>query len=405
VSPGAILDTWERHRSAALRCAIVAMAISAVWALTSGFDRLLFDASEGGAIDLRLRHGEVQLWFERVPVYRHSEMATYPPMSYAVLWPALGWGSETVCRALFAAASTLSLYWLARNAARDSGVDSRAAWIFAALLPLAMNASSVAIGNGQLVLFVVPALWSAVRLAARPERPTLRAELAVVALLLASLVHPTIAIPFLWIVLFVSRRRRTVLLVVLGYAALTLFAAAFQPDDLATLLRDWIANTRISSVGKGYADLHTALAYLGLQEWVLPASAAVLGGLGLWTFCHRRADVWLLLGVTAIVSRLWTYHGLYDDLLILLPMIAVLRSARHARGSPAAASAEILLGCTVLVMLLPARFNLFWSPPWSTLFAASHAAVWLAMLAFLARRARRRSPAADSSIAGLPTTT
>jgi hypothetical protein len=53
---------------------------------------------------------------------------------------------------------------------------------------------------------------------------------------------------------------------------------------------------------------------------------------GLITAVHPPATyviLWLLLGVTALVARFWTYHRWYDDLLILLPMIALFRIAQQ----------------------------------------------------------------------------
>ena len=44
-------------------------------------------------------------------------------------------------------------------------------------------------------------------------------------------------------------------------------------------------------------------------------SLILLGGLGAWVYRFRRVDVWLLIGVSAVIARLWTYHRTYDDLL------------------------------------------------------------------------------------------
>ena len=65
------------------------------------------------------------------------------------------------------------------------------------------------------------------------------------------------------------------------------------------------------------AHLYSLLASLGLQQWNLPASFLVLVALGIWTYRYRREDLWLLLGVTGIVARLWSYHLIYDNLLIV----------------------------------------------------------------------------------------
>jgi hypothetical protein len=137
-----------------------------------------------------------------------------------------------------------------------------------------------------------------------------------------------------------------------------------------------------------YADLHVWLAVLGLNAWSLPASLLVLVALGLWTHRHRQGDLWLLLGVAALVARLWTYHRVYDDLLILIPLIALFRIAKQrlcADGGDLATG--LLLGITVVAMLAPARLE-HAPPPWNLLFAVRHATTWIAVLIFLLNRAR-----------------
>jgi hypothetical protein len=73
---------------------------------------------------------------------------------------------------------------------------------------------------------------------------------------------------------------------------------------------------------------------MGLARWNSPVSLAILLCLGAWIFCNRQADLWLLLAVTAIVARIWTYHRWYDDLLLLFPLIALFRMTKLPRFSP-----------------------------------------------------------------------
>jgi hypothetical protein len=116
---------------------------------------------------------------------------------------------------------------------------------------------------------------------------------------------------------------------------------------------------------------------------------AVLVALGFWTFQHRKGDLWTLLGATAIVARLWTYHRVYDDVLILLPMVALCRVTKWETSSDSTRiAAGLLLAATMLSMLAPARLEHFaW--PWSQMFTGGHALVWLAVLGFLLDQARR----------------
>ncbi|MBM2812808.1 MAG: hypothetical protein HW416_3567, partial [Chloroflexi bacterium] len=103
----------------------------------------------------------------------------------------------------------------------------------------------------------------------------------------------------------------------------------------------------------------------------------------------RRADVWLLLGVSAIAARLWIYHRWYDDLVILLPMLALVRMARGHTG-PGTAPAGWLLACAVLTSLAPGGLFLL-RPPWNGVYVIVQLTVWLAVLGYLLSWGRRRA--------------
>ena len=82
----------------------------------------------------------------------------------------------------------------------------------------------------------------------------------------------------------------------------------------------------------GYANEHSWLEAIKLEGLEGPASLLALMILGFWVYRYRRADIWILMGVTALVARFWTYHMWYDDLLILLPMVALFRIANQRRA-------------------------------------------------------------------------
>jgi hypothetical protein len=135
--------------------------------------------------------------------------------------------------------------------------------------------------------------------------------------------------------------------VVSVYLALTAFAVAFQmrafprfggtAKPMGVLTR-WTARAPggayMGSIKGGYGTVHNLLAELGLQKWNTAASLAILALLGLWIFRHRRADFWLLMGVTAILARIWTYHRWYDDLLLLFPLVVLFRLTRIPEVAP-----------------------------------------------------------------------
>jgi hypothetical protein len=140
----------------------------------------------------------------------------------------------------------------------------------------------------------------------------------------------------------------------------------------------------------GYGDLHSMLYTLDLAKWSLPASALVFVLLGFWLHRYGRADVWVRLGVTALVARLWIYHRLYDDLLVILPLVAVYRLAcAGTTPVPRKTAAGLLVAVSLVVMLIPARLHTA-AFPWWMLFNESHLAVWLVLLCFLHREAARQ---------------
>jgi len=381
--PEQLRDWWSRNQTALLRTAIAILASYTVMKLGSEFYRLLFDESRLGALDLSHRYLEVNLWFSHERVYLESVYATYPPMSYLFFWLALGWAPFGFCRWLWAGLSLLSLVWLSRIVVLESGAETRLERIFAALLPFSMAATGVAVGNGQLVPILIPMLCTAVLLTTGKRKLDWRSESAIVLLMLTSLVHPPTAAPFFLIVLIVAPRLRPALLVALGYLLLTILASSFQAEELPALANSWVINLTAGKEPSGYADVHYGLWLLGLGKWIYPASGLMITGLAIWIFTHRRADPWLLLGVTAIVARLWTYHGVYDDMLLIIPMVTLFRIAGREAERNEDIVATVLLGANVAVAMLPVRMHFFWEPPWPAVFGWAHVAVWVPTLLFL----------------------
>jgi hypothetical protein len=286
----------------------------------------------------------------------------------------------------------MALVWMALLILRESSADTLLERTFVVLMLLSMNATGSTIGNGQLMVHMLPPLLAGL-LMLRWRQARWHADLLAASLFLLALVKPTVSAPFFWLVLFVSARLRPGILVITGYALLTLFTVAHQPVDLMALLREWLAAGSAQAARGGYANVHVWMATLGLGEWTLPASAALLLALGGWTYRYRRVDPWLLIGVTAIVARLWTYHRSYDDLLILLPMVALFRIAKRGTSTDGGAMpAGALLAVTMLEMLAPHRL-LQYPPPWNVLYTGGHAVVWIVVLAFLLDRTRREARA------------
>jgi len=379
-----------------MRAAIVIMAMASVVWLGYQFWRLLWGSapiwhtSPTGAVDLKLLHQLVHEWFAGRPVYRELSTAVHPPATYVLLWPMLGWLEVGPARWLWAVTTVVALTALVYVVVRESGADSSLERAFVALIPCSIYATGAAIGNGQLIVHLLPMLLVGLLLLHRRRRER-QAHVLASALILATLVKPTISVPFLWLVLFVPSFPGPISLVALGYCLLTLFAVSFQDSTLTVLLHDW--NARSSSVavagGQGnVANLHVWLGSLGLKEWILPTSLALLLALGLWSYRHRHVDIWILMGVTAYVARFWTYHRWYDDALILLPIVTLFRIAKRGPSDHAEdVIAGVLLGATLLLMLAPGGLFLL-PPPWNTVYLVGQVMVWIVTLLFLLGQAQ-----------------
>jgi hypothetical protein len=364
------------------------MALFALPWLAMNFVKLLWEQGPWGAVDLKLRYNEVQLWFAGRPVYRdqlEAMHAVYPPASYIMLWPLLGWLTFPPARVVWAAMMGAALGGLGWLFVKESRAQTRLERIFVVLILLSMYATGFSIGHGQLTIFVLWGLVTGLTLMSRDQQAW-QEHLVVTVLILVALVKPTLSVPFLWLMLFLPGTLQPALFVVLGYTALTMLAIAFQGFDLYALLQDWLlrglTGAASGAVTGGYGNVHSWLAFIRLEQWNLPVSLLVVLALGFWTYQYRHGDLWLLLGVTAIVARFWTYHRSYDDMLILLPMITLFRIARDGHsGSRFAGMAGLLLAIAVISMFVPAL--IFVLPSWKPLLKTSQTPVPLLLLIFL----------------------
>jgi hypothetical protein len=365
-----------------MAAAVAAMAVAAAWRLGNELPRLLFDPD--GAFDLRLRYREVGRWFAGLQVYGEPERGDYPPGSYAILWPLLGWLSLAASRLLWGATAMAALAGLALAAVRGSGARTRLQVLLAALLPFSTYASAATLGMGQAAAHVLVLLVAGVLVLDR-SGGRLPGDVAASALLVPALVKPTLSVPFFWIVAFRPGRLRPILLVCLGYAGLTLLAIAFQDGPLATRMGGWLAEG--PQPLHGHTNIHKAMAVLGMDRAMLPVTAAILLVTGWWIHRRRGADIWILLGVAALVAQLSVHHRLYDHLLVLVPLITLLRLAwGGSRPSGGADPAAGVLFALVWVTLHLPPSMIAGPSPLSALVEAGQAAVWVACLAFLVRR-------------------
>jgi hypothetical protein len=290
-------------------------------------------------------------------------------------------------------ATLASTAWLSVLLVRHSLSQSRHERVFVALMPFAFYPMGAALGNGQLIPFVLPLVLAACLMLARPALS--RHDLWLGSLfMLLSLVQPTIAAPFFWIVMFKSPRMRAALLVVLGYVAMTGVALLFQMRALPKfggqaspigVMGVWTkmaqGGSAHGSVTGGYGTVHNLLAELGVLGWNWPASLLILALTGAWVFRHRRADIWVLMGVTAVIARFWTYHRWYNDLLLIVPLIALFRLLRMPALGPRAKTLATTSFIWVWAFLLAPGVH--FSMPSPHVFIGIEIIGWLLALAFL----------------------
>ena len=345
----------------------------------------------GLALDLGSRAVAVERWFGGAGLYGHNS-STYPPASYLLLWPMLGWLPFHLASQGWAWGCALSLGWLALLCVRHEAIGSHSARWLGAMTMLALTATSAVVWLGQLTSLVMAAILGAMFLlypAHKTEVGPLR-EVAAGALLLFSLVKPSVAAPFLWMVLWAPARWRVGLGVVAGYGVLTLAALWFQHDAPAEVAM-WAqtVNRNNAQLSEGYANSRAWLAMAGLKGWSHPFALVALLVLGVWTHRQRHLDRLLLLSVTALVARLWTYHNLYDDLLLAIPMLLLLQISLDANAPNAARiwQARALLAALVGLLLLPPDW-MFHASIYGTVARAAFGLTLALLLLFLLRLAR-----------------
>ena len=370
------------------------MTLLALLKLGAEFGRLLFETGPTGAVDLRFFHRHVANWFARGDLQADLP---YPPASLPLLaLLGFGWLDDTASRWLCAVAMVAFACLFGRLIVKESGATSTLDRVFVVMMFLSMNATGVTLGNGQVTLYVLLFVTAPILFLDRHAEWWRRATLLALTGLLVSLVKPSSSVPFFALALMRRHGLRTVAAVAVAYVAMTLFSVRFQDQPLLLSLATWISAAREVAATGGYANLDYWLTALGWSSWSLAAASLALAALIGWLTAHRHADLWVLLGVTAIVARLWMYHRVHDDMLILLPMIALYRIARDDRSSPESARrAGVLLGVTIVAMLAPARLEHL-PFPWHLPYTAGHALVWLAIGGFLAQQAQARGLTASS---------
>lgn len=430
-----LLELVLRHRNKILLLALIPMIAASAYRMSFEFHRLLIAEGRLGAIDLELRYDETQTWLDGESVYEHYYSAVYPPASYLMMAPFLGHDSYVFVRWLWGFTIIAALAVLIAVLTR---VFQTTSWIeraYVLFLVLGIYATGPTIGNGQLTIHVMAALALAILLSARESRGPMNLVITS-AVFVVALIKPTVAAPFFLVYVFAPGKFRYAVCVGALYAVLALVASTFQEGNVIENHRFWMQRGLEGAafgsqgggggvgdfgeasegehgehgegyskdeflpvgVGLGYASLHDWLGARGHSDWDMAGTLVVLVMLAIWIFFHRRADLWVIVGVTAIVSRFWTYHLVYDDMLLLFSVAALYRIAYDEEAWVGIRLASIvMMGVYTVVALVPASMRLMHAP-WGDMFKDMQGVTWLAILVVLCVYAwRNRVPAESPS--------
>ncbi len=369
-----------RWRPRAEWLALAATAVLALHRTYVGFYSLLFGTRVQSAADILSRWSETRRWFAGQPVYGVVGTAIYPPTTYALLWPLIGWWPAGAVRWLCAAAMAASLVGLIALLIRASGAASRREMAFWALAVPAAQSTSNLVAGGQLALPVLVLGFAGVLLVRGRPRAA-GGRLAAALLALVALAKPTITAPFVWLFVFGAEALWPAGVVVLGYAAATAVAARVQPAGIGTEFAAWLEAARHATATLGYGNVQRWLDGWGLGNWAVAASLALFAGFGVWVAWRRREDTLFLAGVAALLARFWTYHQGYDDVLLLVPVAFLWRAAGgHELDRRLRLVAGLTCAWAWFALLAPLRFLLLPDSAEPALDAVRTAS-WLAVLA------------------------
>ena len=325
--------------------------------------RLLFGQTWYDATDIKNFHKLAVTWLSGQDVFATVANADYPPASYPLMYAMYGLDPD-VNRWVWFSHAVVVLGLLIWMCVRESGAESPEERLCVALIPLAMYSTGVAFGNGQLVIHALTASTAAILLLYR-SRGRLAWELGAAACMLFALVKPNLTAPFFWLFLLIPRRKHAAVFVLVGYALLTVLGASVQPASLVDQFRGFLSNgLEVTGRQIGYGAVPLGLMQAGLPDLILPFTLAALAAMGIWVWVSRDADHWLLYGGLAIMSRLWAYHQLYDDVLNLFALIALIRLVKGHAGNlkpDQMALFVLLIGLTTLPgPATPLRFDRGW---------------------------------------------
>lgn len=344
-----------------------------------------------GAWDLRLRWLEQLCVFAGLNPFTVSEdfhagrpvpepfrsfagdlMVDYPPWAYfaGLLLYAPPWPAARILFAALCLAATAFVLVQAHRTGRPGG--ARAAWtLLVAVLAISSHFNNLAAGNYAIV--VTGLLVMALVLLDHGH------DLAAGALIGVAMVKPTIAGPFVLPLLVTGN-----VAALAGCAAYLAGASAvtwgLTGTDPVTMLVQMLQHGE-RFVAEAYGPLNFLLLLSVPPRVAIPATAGVAALAG-WIALRALRDAPRLtqFAVAALIGRLWTYHKVYDNVMLAFVLLVLGQAwlVRRARG------AGLVFGAVALSLWLPGRLVAYADRfPASWWMQGAHVLVWIVALAYI----------------------
>ena len=291
-------------------CVLLALAGWASVSVVYGVKTALTDSA-----DLERRAEEVDLFRHREDPYQDPDL-TYPPTALPIFTALVPTGSPNVRRLIWIILNLAALATFCGLVVATWGRDWPW-WVQTAFVLVAVGSKPVRAGIalGQFHLIPTTLLVAAEVFSAR---------LAVAGLLTGlALTKPTMALPYLAVLL--AKGRRTSFVVAMALQAVLLLGVSCWLGILPwRLIQEWLARARSQSssgtidipslIGRGFPKLNASANFL---------TSIVLAATSLLIVILRSRSRLGLLAISTISAALMTYHRHYD-LVLLLPSLAYL---------------------------------------------------------------------------------
>jgi hypothetical protein len=363
--------------------ATVILSLLAMLYIGRGLQQLV--SSSGEYNDLYIIWRDLRLVLDRTNPYKTSSFPSlYPPFAYpaeiAFFWP-----TWPAVRYYFALVTLICLGFAARWAYRTTARhDPWFALALAMSIP-ATSAVSTGMGLGQTTILYTALLILVLQLR--------EGSLGVAAGFVLGIAMSKISIALPFLLLFCFRRDWRILIAAGAYIVIgTAMVCVWLNESPQELVRLWIQATERVSCFEKYS-LATFMCHLGLpaiavsravEALVIVAAAAVFAWL-------RELPLVTLFGLAAGFGRLWTYHHVYDNFMLVILLVAIvdayLRTEQWQLGA-----AMLAVGSTL------------WLPPKAAdleVIQILHLALWSAAIAALAVWAPRAEESTAEAVPAL----